>query len=120
MPLFRRRKTDEKVVPMKLDAKALHTIALQLEKARLGDYVAMMSRPGRSIYLNFIAGIARGAGMAVGTVLVGGLIILLAVQGLKMAFRHAGGVPWVGQEVKEAVGFVLQAAHEKASDMDGN
>jgi hypothetical protein len=118
MPLFRRKPKPEPK-PERLDARAVQKLALTLEKARLGDYVEMMNDPWKNLYLNFVAGIARGAGIAVGTVLVGGLIILIAVHGLKVAFRHAGGVPWVGEQVKEAVGFVLQAAHEKAGSDDG-
>lgn len=120
MPLFRRKPKPAPVPEVeRLDARAIHKLALTLEKAKLGEYVSMMNHPWKNLYLNFVAGIARGAGIAVGTVLVGGLIILIAVHGLKVAFRHAGGVPWVGEQVKSAVGFVLQAAHEKAGTEDG-
>jgi hypothetical protein len=105
-------------LPSNLDWTAVHKAALILEKAKLGDYVALMGRPWHNIWVNFLAGIARGAGMVVGTVLVGGLVVILLVQSLKVAFHHAGGVPWVGAQVKEAVGFILEAANEKMDDSE--
>lgn len=101
-----------------LDWKAAQKTAMILERAKLGDYVTMMGKPWRNIWVNFIAGIARGAGMVVGASLVGGLVVILLVQSLKVAFHHAGGVPWVGAQVKEAVGFILQAANEKMDDSE--
>lgn len=119
MPLFRRKpKPAPEPEPQHLDYRMVHKLAMILEKAKLGDYVMMMSKPWRSIWLNFLAGVARGAGMVVGSVLVGGIVVIFMVHGLKVAFRHAGGVPWVGEQVKEAVGFVLKAAHEKMPSKD--
>lgn len=100
--------------PERLDPALVRRLALELEKAKLGDYVQMMSKPWRSIWLNFVAGVSRGVGMVVGSMLVGGLVVVLMMQGLKAAFHHAGGLPWVGDKVKQAVGFVLQAAQEHA------
>ena len=117
------KKAEKKAVldakmPSEQDWKAVHKAAMILEKAKLGEYVTMMGKPWRNIWVNFVAGVARGAGMIVGASLVGGLLVILAVQGLKVAFHHAGGVPWVGAQVKEAVGFVLQAANEKMGDSE--
>lgn len=118
MPIFKRKKKQEPVEPAVLDYKTAHKLAMILEKAKLGDYVQMMSKPWRSIYLNFLAGIARGAGMVVGASLVGGLLVIFTVQGLKYVAKHSDMVPWFGGQVKEAVGFVLNAADEKLADMD--
>jgi hypothetical protein len=118
--MAKRKKIEEPAappeLPSNLDWTAVHKAALILEKAKLGDYVDLMGKPWRNIWVNFLAGIARGAGMVVGASLVGGLAVILLVQGLKVAFHHAGGVPWVGEQVKEAVGFVLQAANEKMDE----
>lgn len=116
MPKKKSAKPADTVVPDNLDWKAVQKAAMILERAKLGDYVAMMGKPWRNIWINFLAGIARGAGMIVGASLVGGLVVILMVQGLKLAFHHAGGVPWVGAQVKEAVGFILKAADEKMDD----
>jgi len=45
--------------------------------------------------------------MVIGGVLVGLVFALFSIRVLKAAFDHAGGVPWVGTEIKEAIGFIL-------------
>lgn len=44
----------------------LEQLAGYLEKMRIADYVEYIQKPGKVIYLNFIAGLARGFGMAIG------------------------------------------------------
>jgi hypothetical protein len=117
MAIFRKKRKSEPE-PKQLDYRTVHRLAMILEKAKLGDYVQMMSKPWRSIYLNFLAGIARGAGMVVGASLVGGLVVIFMVQGLKYVARHSDMVPWIGDQVKEGVGFVLKAADEKLGKME--
>lgn len=118
---FKRKKKAAPPEPQQLDYRTVHKLAMILEKAKLGDYVQMMSKPWRSIYLNFLAGVARGAGMVVGTVLVGGVVVVLSIQGLKYVAKHSEMVPWFGDQVKDAVGFVLNAAEEKGgSHGDGH
>jgi hypothetical protein len=102
--------------PVKLDPALVHRLAMELEKAKLGDYVQMMSKPWRSIWLNFIAGVSRGVGMVVGASVVGGLVVVLTMQGLRTAFEHAGGVPWIGDKVKAGVAFILQVANEQLGE----
>lgn len=119
--LFRRKKAPP-APPAKLtrlDYESAHKLAMILEKAKLGDYVQMMSKPWRSIWLNFIAGVSRGVGMVVGASLIGGLIVVLMTQGLKTTFRHVGGVPWIGEKVRDAVGFVLKVAEEEMKQDQG-
>ena len=58
------------------------------------------------------AGVARGVGMVVGAGLIGTVLVFLMIGMLKKAFLHAGGVPWVGAEIKEAIGFILGAVRE--------
>jgi hypothetical protein len=119
MAIFRRKsKPAPEPEPQHLDYRLVHKLALALEKAKLGDYVMMMSKPWRSIWLNFLAGVARGAGMVVGSVLVGGLVVIFLVQGLKYVAKHSDMVPWVGEQVKEGVGFILKAANEKMGDLE--
>ncbi len=52
-----KKETEVKELENRLDK-----IALMLEKAKLGDYVSMMSKPKSMIFGNFIAGLARGFG----------------------------------------------------------
>jgi hypothetical protein len=41
---------------------------------------------------------------------------VLTMQGLRTAFEHAGGVPWIGDKVKAGVAFVLQVANEQLGE----
>ncbi len=46
-----------------------HQVALlaeTLEKMRLAEYIAYLSRPGRLLWFNFLVGIVRGLGTALG------------------------------------------------------
>jgi hypothetical protein len=52
---------------------------MTLERAKLAEYVQLMNNPWRLLWLNFIAGLARGVGIAIGgSLLVGGLLYLLS------------------------------------------
>ena len=99
-------------LPTHVDWNALHQTAAILEKAKLADYMDLLSHPWRNIRVNFIAGLARGAGIVVGGTIVGALLIFTLLSGLKTAFHHAGGLPVVGEQLKEGIGWVLDAVHE--------
>lgn len=46
-----------------------------LEKASIAEYVELYRRPKRLLYLNFLAGIVRGFGIAIGFTVVGALFL---------------------------------------------
>lgn len=58
----------------------LRAIAMTLERAKLADYVQLMNNPWRLLWLNFIAGLARGVGIAIGGSLLVGLLLYLLSQ----------------------------------------
>jgi hypothetical protein len=91
------------------DMKAVDRIAIFLEKTRLGDYMDLMQKPHRLAWLNFWAGVWRGFGMVVGSLVV----VAIAAWGVKYAFKHVGGMPWVGAQLKEALGWLLEVIDEK-------
>ena len=47
------------------------------EKMHIGDYVNLVQRPGRMIWINFISGVSRGLGFTVGVTILGALAIYL-------------------------------------------
>ena len=47
-----------------------------LEKAGIAEWVELYRNPRRLLYLNFLAGAARGFGIAVGFTLIGALLAL--------------------------------------------
>lgn len=63
-------------------------IAMLLGESRLGEYVEMISNPKKIITRNFIAGLARGFGMAIGFTVLGaiGLYFLQKLVVLNLPF----------------------------------
>ena len=55
--------------------KLADKISDYFQRARLADYVDLMQKPRRLIYLNFISGVAKGFGFAVGFTLLGAILI---------------------------------------------
>ena len=48
-------------------------LAQTLEKMRLAEYIAYLNRPGRLLWFNFLVGLLRGLGTALGAGLLAGL-----------------------------------------------
>lgn len=48
-----------------------------IERLNLAEYVEMLRDPKRLIWTNFLAGAARGVGMAIGFTLLGALIVYI-------------------------------------------
>lgn len=72
----------------------LENISLMLEKAKIGDYVTMMTRPKAMIFNNFIAGLARGFGMAIGFTILGALVLYMLRQAVLL------NIPIIGNYFK--------------------
>ena len=69
--------------------KNLVRLVKHLESLRIAEYVQLLERPARLIFLNFIAGISRGLGIAVGATIIFALmleflrrVILLNIPGI--------------------------------------
>lgn len=50
-------------------------LSLAIERMKLAEYVELLNKPLRLLYINFIAGVARGVGMTIGFAILGALII---------------------------------------------
>lgn len=53
--------------------KQVALLAVTLEKMRLADYIAYLSNPGRLLWMNFVIGLLRGLGTALGAGLLAGV-----------------------------------------------
>ena len=78
----------------------IKSVASQLERAKLGNYVDLMQNPGRMIFLNLFAGIARGFGIAIGFTILGAIVIYL-LQRLVIL-----NLPIIGGFISEVVKLV--------------
>jgi len=52
-------------------------LSLNLERMKLAEYVELLNKPGRLLYVNFISGLARGLGIAVGFTLLGAVLLVI-------------------------------------------
>ena len=57
--------------------KKAEELISRMESLQLAEYVEMLHDPKRLVRINFLAGLARGLGMAVGFTLLGALVIYL-------------------------------------------
>lgn len=79
-----------------------------LERAKIAEYVTLMSKPRRLIYLNVLGGLARGIGFAVGFTLLGALVIYVLTRSFLL------NLPVVGNFIGEIVWIIQQYLQGKA------
>ncbi len=53
----------------------LEELSLHMEKMKLAEYVQLLENLPRLLWINFLTGVARGLGMAVGFTLLGALLL---------------------------------------------
>ncbi len=50
-------------------------LAVKIEKMKLAEYVDLLHNPWRLMYINLIAGLARGVGIAIGFTILGAVVL---------------------------------------------
>lgn len=83
----------------KLNGK-VEELAYYLERMRLAEYIQLFNRPWRLMWLNFLAGLARGVGIAVGGTILAALVLFLLS---KLAILN---LPVIGDFIAELVKLV--------------
>lgn len=53
----------------------MERLSRHLEALRIADYIELLEKPWKLITTNFIAGVARGVGFAIGTTVIFALIV---------------------------------------------
>ena len=75
--------------------RALHDkveeLAMNMEKMKLAEYVELLQRPWRLLWINFISGVARGLGIAVGFAILGAILLLLLNKLVSLNLPIIGG-----------------------------
>jgi hypothetical protein len=87
---------------LKAIEKKIDKISLNMEKFKLVDYVYYLEHPRKMLLANFIGGLSRGFGMAIGFTLLGAVVLYI----LQMVVRWK--LPLIGQFVTEIVKIVQQ------------
>jgi len=57
--------------------KKLDKLNEKIQGITLAEYTEMLKSPGRMIWVNFLAGLARGLGIAVGATVLGALFLII-------------------------------------------
>ncbi len=50
-------------------------LSVNMEKMKLAEYIEMMENPRRLLYMNFMMGLVRGFGMAIGFTILAALVV---------------------------------------------
>ncbi|EOD01293.1 DUF5665 domain-containing protein [Caldisalinibacter kiritimatiensis] len=82
--------------------KRIEDIALGLEKAKIAEYVDIMNNKWRLLYINFIGGLARGFGTAIGFTILGAFVIYILQRII------AWNLPLIGDFISEIVKIVQE------------
>jgi hypothetical protein len=75
-------------------------ISLHMEKFKFVDYVYYIEHPRKMLLANFMGGLARGFGIAIGFTLLGAVVVYL----LQIVVRWK--LPYIGQFISEIVNIV--------------
>ena len=82
--------------------KRIEQIATNLEKAKIHEYVDFISNKRRLLYINFIGGLARGFGMAIGFTVLGAIAIYILQKII------AWNIPLIGDFIADLVRIVQE------------
>ncbi len=96
-PSFEKMNPEEK---SKFIDRKLEILLRHLESMRIAEYIDMLQKPSKLIFTNFIAGIARGLGIALGATLVFALVVELLRRVILL------NIPGIGSFVAEIIKMV--------------
>ncbi|RKD34336.1 DUF5665 domain-containing protein [Thermohalobacter berrensis] len=82
--------------------KRLDKIAERLEEIKISEYVDLMNNKKRLLYINFLIGLARGFGMAVGFTILGAFVIYVLQRLIAL------NLPLIGDFITEIVKIVQE------------
>lgn len=82
--------------------KQIDKMSELMEKMKIADYVELMQSPYRLLWLNFVGGLARGLGMAIGFTLLGAIVIYILQKAVLL------NLPVIGNFIAHIVKIVQQ------------
>lgn len=82
------------------ETNKIRELARTLEKMKFGDYIEYLQNTKRVLITNFISGLARGFGMAIGFSVLGAIAIYFLT---KLANQN---IPVIGEFITEIVKMV--------------
>ncbi|MDI6604002.1 MAG: DUF5665 domain-containing protein [Thermoanaerobacteraceae bacterium] len=92
---------DENIILIKIK-KQIDNMSEMMERMKIADYVELMQSPFRLLWLNFIGGLARGFGMAIGFTLLGAIVIYILQRAVLL------NLPVIGSVIAHIIKIVQQ------------
>lgn len=80
----------------------LHNIERDIYSQRIAEYVQMYAKPGKLLWINFLIGVFRGVGMAVGFTVLGAVLIYILKKLVVL------NIPLIGNFIAEIAKIVQQ------------
>ncbi len=96
MWFFKRRRVIDSI------DKKVEKISREIEGMKIAEYVEMIEHPKRMLWVNFLGGIVRGVGMAIGFTILGAVLLYLLREAVKL------NLPLIGQFIAEVVRIVQE------------
>ncbi|MFW5998247.1 MAG: DUF5665 domain-containing protein [bacterium] len=96
-------RSDFKVKEKNLEDKILKKLDELIQKKQgmtIAEYIEMIRSPKRMIFINFISGLARGFGIAIGATLLGGIFLFFLFRLARL------NLPLIGKYIAELVVIV--------------
>jgi len=93
--------------------KKIDQISLNMEKLKMVDYIYYIEHPRKMLWANFVGGLARGFGIAIGFTLLGALVIYF----LQIVVKWK--LPLIGEFISEIVKIVQDNMHRAGGRIDG-
>jgi hypothetical protein len=82
--------------------KNIVQLETKLERANLAEFMSLLQNPVRLLFLNFLSGLARGFGIAIGVTVIAGLFLVLLTNLAKL------NLPVIGRYIADLVRIVQQ------------
>ncbi|WP_278278805.1 DUF5665 domain-containing protein [Anaerobacterium chartisolvens] len=102
-----------KTALLKVINKKLDKISLNMERFKLVDYVHFLEHPRKMFWPNFLGGLARGFGIAIGFTLLGALIVYL----LQIIVKW--NLPIIGEFISEIIEIVQDSMNKTGGRIGG-
>ncbi|WP_024834216.1 DUF5665 domain-containing protein [Ruminiclostridium josui] len=84
--------------------KKVDNMSLKMEKMKFVDYVYFLEHPRKMLWANFVSGLARGFGIAIGFTILGAIAIYFLNIIVKI------NLPYIGQFISDIVKIVQSSS----------
>ena len=88
--------------------KRMDEMSVLIERTRISEYVEMNQKPWKLVLFNFLGGIGRGFGIAIGMTLVAAIVIIILTKILASLITF----PVIGKQIAQLVELVNQYMKE--------